>query len=156
MTKTKAGRITSGFREVQTTPSASLPPHMEHLRPKRRERAAQPSRAVRGARVNETVAFVHSLSTPARKQPGRRYGPAPKNPPHEGMQAPKPMDIDERLGHYFDEHGHMTLRQERQVSRMSWRQLYRDEGQVDAIEAWPAFNGKGRPTPKRKAVANHG
>lgn len=45
---------------------------------------------------NDTVDLARSLTTPARKRGGARYGPAPEKTPHEGMQAPKRMDKGRR------------------------------------------------------------
>lgn len=154
MSNTKTPRITSGNREIRTIPDGSLPPHMEHLRPRRRDkapaselsaaaRAALVEQARANARRNDTVALVRSLTTPARKRGGARYGPAPAEPPHPGMQAPEPMDKGRRLDIYTGRiHAGrptrtLTRRQERQLRRKNpLRGLY---------------VGKGRPTPKRKA-----
>lgn len=65
----KTGRITAAYREIQTTPPGSFPPHMQHLRPQRRARTRQAGRAVRGDRVNDTVALVRSLTTPPADEP---------------------------------------------------------------------------------------
>jgi hypothetical protein len=77
----------------------------------------------------------------AEKQPGRRYGPPPKNSPHQRMQAPEPLAMAVRWEGYT-EGGHypMTARQRRQWERMASRRNLQ-----------PRVDGKGRTTPKRKA-----
>lgn len=135
--KITSSRFTSSQTETRTRPDASLPPHMEHLRRKKRERAARPSRAGGGARVNETVEFVRSMTPSARKRGAARYGPPPKNPPHPGMQAP--MTAERREAIYRSGRQRMTARQERQFFRMGER----NDGLL-------RLGVKGRPTPKRR------
>lgn len=48
------------------------------------------------------------------KQPGRRYGPPPKDPPHPRMQSPAPMSADRRAEVYGRR---WTARQQRQFNR---------------------------------------
>lgn len=118
---TKASRITSGFREIQTKPDASLPPHMQHLRRKVRSRAERPGRAKVGARVNGTVALLRSIQQSDWKQPGRRYGPAPKGPGPRHQVAP--MDTRRRCLTYAENsiRALPTDRQVRQIQRMAKR-----------------------------------
>lgn len=142
-------RVTGSRSEVNVPPDASLPPHMQHLRPKRRERPTERQRARKAAAVgearrNETVEFVRSLQTPARKRGGARYGPAPAEPPHEGMRAPEPMSSERRVNAYLRQNGFpsMTLRQMRQFVDMAERH----------DEAVGRAGRKGRPTPKRGEI----
>lgn len=80
----------------------------------------------------------------ARKQPGRRYGPAPKNPPHQGMQAPKPMTGPRRYDLYTGSGRRFpTTRQARQLQRMAGRDEHRP---------LPRIDGKASATPKQKKV----
>lgn len=74
-------------------------------------------------RRNDTVALVRSLTTPGRKRGGARYGPAPQKPPHERMQAPKPMS-DDRRDEVSSRDG-WTTRRVRQYQRMGARSIYR-------------------------------
>lgn len=143
-------RVTSSRTEVNTPPDGSLPPHMAHLRRKRRDRPTDRQRerkalAVGEVRRNDTVALVRSLTMPARKRGGARYGQAPDKPPHERMQAPKPMKSVVREQIYLAGRGlaGLTPRQHRQYCRMA---LLHDDGNV-ARSPW----SKGRATPKRKA-----
>jgi hypothetical protein len=93
-------------------------------------------------RRNSTVALVRSLSTPARKRGGARYGPAPTNPPHERMQAPRPMSAVVRADNWGEGGDRLTDRQERQLYRMALRAGANISRGLDT---------KGRPTPKRGA-----
>lgn len=136
----KTGRITAAYREIQTTPPGSFPPHMQHLRPQRRARTRQAGRAVRGDRVNDTVALVRSLTTPGRKRGGARFGPAPEKPTNERMQAPQPMSYAARQDAYTRGGRGMTANQLMQAMRMRERR--------GEIIRW---GGKGRATPKREA-----
>lgn len=70
----------------------------------------------------------------ARKRGGARYGPAPKNPPHERMQAPKPMSDDRRAEIYGGPDGASgwTYRRLRQYGRMANRAEIR-EGVAEAL-----------------------
>jgi hypothetical protein len=78
---------------------------------------------------------------PARKRGGARYGPPPKNPPHERMQAPERMAAVVRADNYGnDGRGRLTSRQERQLYRMALRAGANIGRGIDA---------KGRATPKR-------
>src|SRR5690348_15437652 len=119
---------------------------MSILKPSAAIAALQAERAIwarRSARRNDTVALVRSLTTPGRKRGGARFGPAPKQPPHERMQSPEPMSAVVRADNYGnDGRGRLTDRQERQVYRMALRAGANIGRGIDA---------KGCPTPKRKA-----
>lgn len=80
--------------------------------------------------------------TTHRKQTGRRYGPPPKNPPHAGMQSPKPMD-NERRRQIYRRGSDMTARQ----LATWWRKTMQDH----AKSGLSRLNGKGRATPKRRS-----
>lgn len=57
------------------------------------------------------------------KQPGRRYGPAPKAAPRH-RQSPSPMSSSARIMAYQQQNGRLlglTARQRRQLNRMSLR-----------------------------------
>lgn len=89
--------------------------------------------------INDTVALVKSLTTPQRKRGGAKYGPAPKNPPHERMQNPAPMSDDRRDEVYS--RTRWTARKLRQFERMGAHELYREYRQqhdgradIDATE----------------------
>jgi hypothetical protein len=79
-----------------------------------------------------------------RKQTGRRYGPAPANPPHPRMQAPAPMRPDVRREVYASTGSAlmMTRRQMCQWERMAAR---------DGHDEFRSPSGKGSATPKRRA-----
>lgn len=150
MSKVPISRTVSSSRERGHTPNASLPNYAAHLArktstPRQRERKAL---AVGEARRNDTVALVRSLITPARKRGGARFGPAPKQPPHERMQAPMPMDPVRRIDVYARDRapGRRGLT-DRQEERQACRFASREARAVNLIVP----GSKGRPTPKRKA-----
>lgn len=120
---------------------------MSILKPSAAVAALQVERAMwarRTARRNNTVALVRSLTTPARKRGGARYGRAPEKPTHERMQAPKPMDPVRRVDLYTSQLQSLPSdRQERQLCRFANQQA-RGEGLI-------VPGSKGRPTPKRGA-----
>lgn len=73
-------------------------------------------------RRNDTVDLIRSIIPSGRKQPGRRFGPAPKHTPHERMQSPAPMSVERRLAVYGQRPGSsFTHRQEEQMYRMGQR-----------------------------------
>lgn len=83
---------------------------------------------------NATVALCRELSaTGGAKQPGRRYGPAPKKPRGPGA---KPMSKFRRLDIY-------TANQTRSLTPRQHRQYERKHGLRGV------FAGKNRPTPQR-------
>lgn len=84
-----------------------------------------------------------SVAPSERKQPGRKFGPPPKNPPHPRMQAPEPLAMAVRWEHYT-EGGHypMTARQRRQWDRLAARRGLA-----------PRIGGKGHATPKRREAS---
>lgn len=77
------------------------------------------------AQVGARVAFVHTLTDPSigPKQPGRRYGPAPKQTSVGGLQraewtSPRPLDPYERERHYSAQRQHSPRITPRQRRRM--------------------------------------
>jgi hypothetical protein len=89
----------------------------------------------------------HPTAAPSeRKQPGRKFGPPPKKPPHPRMQAPEPMTTGDRDKAYRRAPSFytMTARQERQWVRMAERhgEVVRDRR-----------GAKAHATPKRRGAA---
>lgn len=86
--------------------SASFPPWMQSGAPGVRRRMA---------------GRQHAES--AHKQPGRRYGPAPKDVPGPAAQSPAPMKTARRIAAYQRQNGRVELtgRQQRQAHRMAKR-----------------------------------
>lgn len=80
----------------------------------------------------------------ARKQTGRRYGPAPKHDPRPEMQAPAPMSGARRDDIYTNTGRRWrTARQLRHLLRMAVR---------DKERPLPRLTGKAAATPKQKKV----
>lgn len=102
---------------------------MSITKPSAAVQAAQIERAIlarRRARRNVLVDLVREHTTPARKRGGARYGPAPKQPPHERMQAPTRMSDEQRSSNYSRGRRGRTRRQTRQWLRMMDRDILRD------------------------------
>lgn len=96
------------------------------------------------------VPVVVEEQSSVRKRGGAKYGPPPKNPPHERMQNPTPMGAVVRTQAYTgDGRTRLTARQERQLNRMVVRNADRHVA-TDLVR--DLFSRKGRPTPKRKAT----
>lgn len=111
---------------------------------RRRERE-QLAQLAAGAQV-PNARRDHPTAPPSeRKQPGRRYGPPPRHLPHPRMQAPEPMSLVVRADIYRctgSEH-RFTRRQMRRYDRMAAAQTGFP----------PKFEGKNRPTPKRREAS---
>lgn len=79
----------------------------------------------------------------ALKQPGRRYGPAPKPAPkHRG--APTPMDLAARVGSYMKGRPGARHCTERQIAQ-TWRM-------AELHDESSRYGGKGSATPKQRKV----
>jgi hypothetical protein len=137
--------LSGGNRRSRMMPDASIPDWAAHKRhsktPRQRERKAI---AVGEARRNAVVALVRSTVAPVRKRGGAKYGPAPRQQPHERMQAPKPMDPVRRVDLYTSRLQRLpTDRQERRLCRLADLQA--------RAEGLNVPGPKGRSTPKRGA-----
>lgn len=122
----------SRTERMQVASRAEVAPHIRratsfyqrHQRP--RPVVERPAQTL--AEHNPLIPLLRAISlTRGHKQPGRRYGPAPKFPPKVSAQSPAPMGNRRRVEVYNADGTTLTQRQARQFDRMYARSLWREE-----------------------------
>lgn len=77
------------------------------------------------AEHNDLIPLLRVIAMPTTKQPGRRFGRAPKPAPKHRPSSPSPMS-DARREEVYTRVGGFTARQFRQLQRMGARAAYRE------------------------------
>lgn len=95
------------------------------------------------AEHNDLIPLLRVIAMPTTKQPGRRYGPAPKHEPRPGMQAPRPMTTGDR-DRVYRIHPNFLAITDRQARR--WIRMAERHGEI------VREGRKGSPTLKQKKV----